>query len=51
MPDAETASTEAPKRPEPNLTRPPTRTDTTQAASLPETLSYRVKRGCSGRRW
>ena len=29
---------------EPNLTRSPSRTDTTQAASLPETLSYRIKR-------
>ena len=32
------------QRIEPNLTRLPSRTDTTQAANLPETLSYRIKR-------
>jgi len=32
------------RRIEPDLTRSPSRTDTTQAASLPETLSYRIKR-------
>ncbi len=32
------------RRIEPNLTRSPSRTVTTQAASLPETFSYRVKR-------
>ena len=48
MPDAETASTEAPKRPEHDLTRRPARTDTTLVASLPESLRYRVKRRLLG---
>ncbi len=38
-----TRTSETPRL-EPGLTRSPSRTDTTQAASLPETLSYRVKR-------
>ena len=40
---ATTRTTET-QRLEPNLTRSPSRTDTTQAANLPETFSYRVKR-------
>jgi amino acid transporter len=32
------------RRIEPDLTRSPSRTDTTQAANLPETLTYRIKR-------
>ncbi len=39
-----TTKTGETQRIEPNLTRSPSRTDTTQAASLPETLSYRIKR-------
>src|SRR5450631_864901 len=48
MPDAETTSTGAPKRPEHDLTRRPARTDTTLVASLPESFRYRVKRRLLG---
>ena len=40
---ATTAVDEVPSAP-PNLARSPSRTDTTIAANLPETLTYRVKR-------
>lgn len=48
MPDAETASTEVPRRPEHDLTRGPARTDTSLVASLPESFRYRVKRRLLG---
>jgi amino acid transporter len=39
-----TTETGETRRIEPDLTRSPSRTDTTQAANLPETLTYRIKR-------
>src|SRR5580704_13133762 len=44
MTQAETSTEESIRRPLHELTRSPTRTDTTLAASLPESLRYRVKR-------
>jgi amino acid transporter len=44
MPQAETSTEESIRRPLHDLTRSPTRTDMTLAASLPESLRYRVKR-------
>jgi amino acid transporter len=48
MPDAETTSNAVQKLPEHDLTRRPTRTDTTPVASLPESFRYRVKRRLLG---
>ncbi|HUY21470.1 MAG TPA: amino acid permease [Acidimicrobiales bacterium] len=44
MARGETTDTDTRLRPEPVLTKSPSRTDTTLTASLPERLSYRVKR-------
>ena len=44
MPGLETATEKQVVRPVHDLTRSPTRTDTTLAANLPESLRYRVKR-------
>jgi amino acid transporter len=41
---SDTTTTEQAESPAPHLTRSPSRTDTTLAANLPETLGYRVKR-------
>jgi len=48
MPDAETTRNPVHKLPEHDLTRRPTRTDTTPVASLPESFRYRIKRRLLG---
>jgi amino acid transporter len=48
MTDAEAAATDASARPAHDLTKLPTRTDTTVAANLPESMRYRVKRKLLG---
>ena len=48
MTDADAAATHALARPAHDLTKLPTRTDTTVAADLPESLRYRVKRKLLG---
>ena len=44
MTQADTSTEQGIRRPRHDLTRSPVRTDTTLAASLPESLRYRVKR-------
>jgi amino acid transporter len=48
MTDADAAATDASARPAHDLTKLPTRTDTTVAANLPESMRYRVKRKLLG---